>query len=106
MNFSYLVTYACKIMPGTNLVKATSRNCHSSFTTTSSNGTSHLKRYVEKCPKRANHDIRNFCISNSPSSGGTSNMALKHPDINLVKVHRVGGIYVVSGAHYFSTCEE
>ncbi|XP_056694956.1 zinc finger BED domain-containing protein RICESLEEPER 2-like [Spinacia oleracea] len=71
-----------------------------------SSGTSHLKRHVDKCPKRINHDIRNFCISSNPSSGGTSNMSLKNPNINFEEVRRAICIYVVSGAHSFATCEE
>lgn len=87
-------------------IRATCNCCSSIFTANNSSGTSHLQRHINKCPKRINHDIRNFCISGTPSSGGTSNMSLKDPTVNLEEVRRAVCIYIVAGAHPFSTCEE
>lgn len=87
-------------------IQAICNHCKMIFTANNSSGTSHLKRHVDKCPKRINHDIRNFCISSNPSSGGISNMSLKNPNINFEEVRRAICIYVVSGAHSFATCEE
>lgn len=87
-------------------IQAICNHCKMIFTANNSSGTSHLKSHVDKCQKRINHDIRNFCISSNPSSGGTSNMSLKNPNINFEEVRRAICIYVVSGAHSFATCEE
>ncbi|KAI3681032.1 hypothetical protein L6452_35814 [Arctium lappa] len=64
-------------------IKATCNHCKGTFNANSSSGTSHLKRHIEKCPKRMNHDIKKICISSSPSSGDTSNMPLRNPNVNF-----------------------
>ncbi|KAK9757678.1 hypothetical protein RND81_01G178700 [Saponaria officinalis] len=63
--------------------------------------------HILKCARRVNHDIRNFCISGNQFGNSNSPlMSLRNPTVNLEEVRRAIGIYVVAGAHPFSTCDE
>ncbi|XP_057522450.1 zinc finger BED domain-containing protein RICESLEEPER 1-like [Amaranthus tricolor] len=86
-------------------VQATCKYCDLKFNASHSSGTSHLKRHIDKCPKRMNRDLKNLLLGRSPLSGD-SNISLKNPIINFEEVRKGIHVFIVAGAHSFSTCEE
>ncbi|KNA03227.1 hypothetical protein SOVF_211200, partial [Spinacia oleracea] len=85
--------------------KAKCKHCKQVYTAKSSNGTSHLRRHLDKCPAKGNVSIKNFMIGGQYNSEGQS-MALKNPKIDLVAVRKAICMFVVAGAHSFSIVEE
>ncbi|XP_056685649.1 zinc finger BED domain-containing protein RICESLEEPER 2-like [Spinacia oleracea] len=85
--------------------KAKCKHCKQVYTAKSLNGTSHLRRHLDKCPAKKNVSIKNFMIGGQINCEGQS-MALKHPKIDPEAVRKAICMFVVAGAHSFSIVEE
>ncbi|XP_057546705.1 zinc finger BED domain-containing protein RICESLEEPER 3-like [Amaranthus tricolor] len=85
--------------------KAKCNHCKQVFTAKSRNGTSHFKRHVEKCVAKNHRSLKNFVIGTETTSQGQS-MSLKNPKIDHEELRKTICMYVVAGAHSFSTVEE
>lgn len=51
-----------------DILKARCIHCKQILSGASKHGTSHLKRHLERCPKRRNHDVRQLLLSNEVRS--------------------------------------
>lgn len=85
-----------------NQVKVACKFCKCIFSAASKNGTSHLRRHLEKCPKRANKDIEQFLVSDF-AKGESNVMNYKFDNDEL---RRCIALFVVEGSHSFSIVEE
>lgn len=85
--------------------KAKCIHCKQVFTAKSKNGTSHLRRHLDKCLAKHNVSIKNFMIG-AESTSGEQSMALKNPRIDPEALRKAICMFVVAGAHSFSKVEE
>ncbi|KAL9680437.1 hypothetical protein QQ045_018316 [Rhodiola kirilowii] len=85
-----------------NNVGVECNHCKKRFKADPANGTSHLKRHIEKCPARKYHDMRNLCMT-----GSGSNIASDSNPANLMTMHKLApsldAIREAVGA-YFIAC--
>ncbi|TYG98703.1 hypothetical protein ES288_A10G138200v1 [Gossypium darwinii] len=70
-----------------NELKAPCNHCKTVFSAKSSSRTSHLRRHLNSCLKKANKDITQYTIANQPSLGAVS-------------------IFLICGKHSFRTVDE
>ncbi|KAG8490887.1 hypothetical protein CXB51_014711 [Gossypium anomalum] len=62
-----------------NELKAQCNHCKTVFSAKSSSGTSHLRRHLNSCLKKANKDITQYTIANQSSLGGHSFRTVDEP---------------------------
>ncbi|KAL2897227.1 putative AC transposase [Bienertia sinuspersici] len=85
--------------------KARCVHCKAILTAKFKSGTSHLKRHLDKCLTKNNVSIKKILIGAQHNSREQT-MTLKDPKVDPQALRKAICMYVVSGAHSFSTVEE
>ncbi|KAK6929112.1 Zinc finger, BED-type [Dillenia turbinata] len=80
--------------------KAQCKHCRLIFSATPKNGTSHLKRHLDRCPKRVNHDL--VLASDIVNNAGSP---LRNYKFELDECHKALAIFLVDGMLPFTTVE-
>ncbi|KAL9688858.1 hypothetical protein QQ045_033283 [Rhodiola kirilowii] len=85
-------------------------HCKKCFKANPTNGTSYLKRHIDKCAARKYHDMKNFCITGSGSTTASDSetanpMTMHKLAPNLDAIREAIGVYFISCALPFSQVE-
>ncbi|PKU59729.1 zinc finger BED domain-containing protein RICESLEEPER 2 [Dendrobium catenatum] len=99
-----------------DILKARCIHCKQILSGASKHGTSHLKRHLERCPKRRNHEVRQLLLSSEVRSikqlfssnealadGGTS---LKKCAIDQNEILKAISAFILCGQHSVTVVEE
>ncbi|TYJ30074.1 hypothetical protein E1A91_A06G109400v1 [Gossypium mustelinum] len=87
-----------------NKLKAQCNHCKTIFSAKPSSGTSHLRRHLNSCLKKANKDITQYTIATQPSLGGVP--FIKNYKFDADKCRQAISTFLVYGKHSFRTVEE
>ncbi|XP_052880463.1 zinc finger BED domain-containing protein DAYSLEEPER-like [Gossypium arboreum] len=87
-----------------NELKAQYNHCKTVFSAKSSSGTSHLRRHLNSCLKKANKDITQYTIANQPSLRGVP--FIKNYKFDANECRQAVSIFLVCGKHSFRTVDE
>ncbi|XP_040971329.1 uncharacterized protein [Gossypium hirsutum] len=87
-----------------NKLKAQCNHCKTIFSAKPSSGTSHLRRHLNRCLKKANKDITQYTIATQPSLGGVP--FIKNYKFDADKCRQAISTFLVYGKHSFRTVEE
>ncbi|KAG8496708.1 hypothetical protein CXB51_007808 [Gossypium anomalum] len=87
-----------------NELKAQCNHCKTVFSAKSSSGTSHLRRHLNSCLKKASKDITQYTIANQPSLGGVP--FIKNYKFDADECRQAISIFLVCGKHSFRTVDE
>jgi len=91
---------------GTTLAenKAKCKHCQIVLAANSRHGTSHLKRHLERCPKKVHHDIKQ-CMLSTDTSGDGSTVLTKYK-YDEARTRRLVLTYLVEDSRPFDTVEK
>ncbi|KAK8316734.1 hypothetical protein V6Z12_A13G062500, partial [Gossypium hirsutum] len=87
-----------------NELKAQYNHCKTVFSAKYSSGTSHLRRHLNSCLKKANKDITQYTIANQPSLEGVP--FIKNYKFDANECRQAVSIFLVCGKHSFRTVDE
>ncbi|OMO88754.1 putative Zinc finger, BED-type [Corchorus olitorius] len=85
-------------------LQAQCNHCKTVLSAKSTSGTSHLRRHLEGCSKRHNHDIKQYTIATPSPLGSTS--AIKTYKFDKEECRKAVSTFLVCGKHSFMTVEE
>nr|DAD32496.1 TPA_asm: hypothetical protein HUJ06_011347 [Nelumbo nucifera] len=87
-----------------NSEKARCKHCMKILQGKSSKGTTHLKRHLERCPRRRIQDIRQYKVTTQSNTDGST--SLKNYKFDQKKSRKALSIFLVCGKHPSTTVKE
>ncbi|GMH31543.1 hypothetical protein Nepgr_033387 [Nepenthes gracilis] len=91
-----------------NEQKAQCKHCKMILSAAAKNGTSHLKRHLDKCPKRVTSagDVRRYLPTTATEKVAEGSSLVQIYQLNTNELHRNISRCIIEGAHPFSLVEE